>query len=112
MSLSAKIIAAYRDHPTIYTAAKRCGCSRSVARRVLLDAGLISSARADEVRTLRSAGLSASEIAERLHCSPRTIANYTPYQRGCHADYIPTANALRIRKYRARKRNQTKMSKL
>lgn len=112
MSLSANIIAAYRDHPTIYTAAKRCGCSRSVARRVLLSAGLISSPLIEQVRTLRSAGLSTSEIAERLHCSPRTIANYTPYQRGCRADYPPTPNALRIRKCRSKKQNQAKMSEL
>lgn len=29
------------------SAAKHCGCNRDIARRVLLDAGLISSPRAD-----------------------------------------------------------------
>ena len=112
MSLSAEIIAAYHDHPTIYTAAKRCGCSRDIARRALLAAGLIISPRADEVRTLLSAGLPPAEIAERLGCTVSTIYHYAPYIRGCHADYVPTANALRIRKHRARKRKQAKMSKL
>lgn len=87
MSLSTDIIAAYREHPTIYTAAKKCNCTRDVARRVLLSEGLISSPLIEQVRTLRSARLSTSEIAERLHCYPRTVANYTPYQRGCRADY-------------------------
>lgn len=112
MSLSNDIIAAYRDHPTIYTAAKKCNCTRDVARRVLLAAGLISSPRADEVRTLRAAGLSTSEIAARLGCCEATVHTYSPYQRGIHADYTPTPNALRIRKCRARKRNQAKMRKL
>lgn len=112
MRLSAKIIAAYRNHPTIYTAAKRCGCSRDIARRVLLAAGLITSPRADEVRTLHDAGLPPAEIAERLGCTVSTVYHYAPYIRGCRADYIPTPNALRIRKHRARKRNQAKMSKL
>lgn len=112
MSLSTDIIAAYREHPTIYTAAKKCNCTRDVARRVLLDAGLISSPRANEVRTLLSAGLSAGQIAERLGCTVSTVYNYAPYIRGCHADYVPTPNAIRIRKCRARKRNQAKMSKL
>lgn len=112
MSLSNDIIAAYRSHPTIYTAAKKCNCTRDVVRRVLLSAGLISSARADEVRTLLSAGLPPAEIAERLGCTVSTIYHYAPYIRGCHADYVPTANALRIRKHRVRKRKQAKMSKL
>lgn len=112
MSLSAEIIAAYHDHPTIYTAAKRCGCSRDIARRVLLAAGLITSPRADEVRTLHDAGLPPAEIAERLGCTVSAVYNYLPYRRGVHADYVPTKNVLRIRKYRSRKRNQAKMSKL
>lgn len=112
MSLSAKIIAAYRNHPTIYTAAKRCGCSRDVARRVLLAAGLISSPRADAVRTLLSAGLSPAEIADRLGCTVSTVYHYAPYQRGVRADYIPTRNAIYIRNHRARKQNKEKMSKL
>lgn len=112
MSLYQDIIAAYRAHPTIYTAAQKCNCTRDVARRVLLAAGLISSQRADEVRTLLSAGLPPGQIADRLGCTISTVYNYAPYQRGLHADYIPTANALRIRKCRARKRNQAKMSKL
>lgn len=103
MSLSAKIIAAYRNHPTIYTAAKRCGCSRDVARRVLLAAELISSPRADEVRTLHDAGLPPAEIADSLGCTVSAVYNYLPYRRGVHADYTPTPNALRIRKCRARK---------
>lgn len=49
MSLSTDITAAYREHPTIYTAAKKCNCTRDVARRVLLAAGLITSPGADEV---------------------------------------------------------------
>lgn len=83
MSLSTDIIAAYREHPTIYTAAKKCNCTRDVARRVLLDAGLISSPRANEVRTLLSAGLSAGQIAERLGCTVSAVYNYAPYIRGC-----------------------------
>lgn len=107
MSLYNDIIAAYREHPTIYTVAKKCNCSRDVARRVLLDAGLISSDRADEVRTLPPA-----EIADRLGCSISTVNSCTPYRTCCRADYVPTPNALRIRKHRAKKRNQSKMSKL
>lgn len=112
MSLSNDIIAAYREHPTIYTASKKCNCSRSVVRRVLLAAGLISSPRAEEVRTLRAAGLSTSKIAECLGCTAETVYTYTPYRRGVHADYVPTPNALRIRKHREKKQNQAKMSKL
>lgn len=112
MSLYNDIIAAYREHPTIYTAAKKCNCTRSVARRVLLSAGLISSTRADRVRTLRTAGLSTGEIAALLGCAESTVIGCTAYQRGCHADYAPTPNALRIRKHRKNKRNQEKMSKL
>lgn len=112
MSLYNDILLAYRDHPTLYKTAKKCNCSRDVARRVLLDAGLLSSSRADEVRTLLSAGLSAGQIADRLGCTVSAVYNYLPYQRGVHADYTPTPNALRIRKYRVRKRNKEKMSKL
>lgn len=112
MSLSNDIIAAYREHPTIYTVAKKCNCSRDVARRVLLSAGLISSKRAEEVHTLLSAGLSIGQIAERLDCTVETVYHHIPYRRGVHADYTPTPNALRIQKCRARKRNQAKMSKL
>lgn len=112
MNLSENIIAAYREHPTLYTVAKKCNCTRDVARRVLLDAGLISSPHAEEVRTLLSAGLPPAEIAERLGCTVSTVYHYAPYIRGCHADYVPTANALRIRKHRIRKQNQAKMSKL
>lgn len=112
MSLYQDIITAYRKHPTLYTTAKKCNCSRDVARRVLLAAGLISSQRAEEVRTLLSAGLPPAEIAERLGCTVSAVYNYAPYIRGCRADYIPTANALRIRKHREKKRNQAKMRKL
>lgn len=112
MSLYNDILLAYREHPTLYKTAKKCNCTRDVARRVLLDAGLISSPRADEVRTLLSAGLSAGQIAERLGCTVSAVYNYAPYIRGCHADYVPTKNAVCIRKCRARKQNKEKMSKL
>ena len=64
------------------------------------------------MKSLHDAGLPPAEIAERLGCTVSTVYSYLPYTRGLHADYIPTPNALRIRKCRTRKRNQAKMSEL
>lgn len=112
MSLSAEIIAAYHDHPTIYTAAKRCGCPRQVARRVLISAGLYSTPRTQQVQAMLSSGLTVDQVAAALGVTRTAVVCNMPYSLGCRADAIPSAHALRMRKYRKRLKNMQVISEL
>lgn len=116
MSLHNDILSAYADRPTIRGTANRCGCSREIVRRVLITAGLITSPFIEQVRTLSNLGLSTMEIADRLNCARSTVAANAPYTRytcGCHNDYTPTPNAIRVRRYKIKKeREKEKMGNL
>lgn len=112
MSLYDDVITAYRDHPTIYAAAKRCGCPRQVARRVLISVGLYSTPRTQQVQTMLSRGLTVAQIAEALGITRTAVVCNMPYTLGCRADSIPSAHAMRMRKYRNKLKNMQGISKL
>ena len=106
MSLYQQIVDTYRACGSIRMTANRCGCSREIARRVAITEGLITCPRIEQIHKLSSLGLSNEAIAQRLKCAVSTVAANSPYQRGIRVDQEITKTALRVRKYRARKKER------
>ena len=104
MSLYQKIVDTYRIHKTIRMTAIKCGCSRTIVRRVIITEGLLVTPRIEKIKEMLSEGMEIEEIAKRLNCSEETIREYSPYRRGCRVDLPVTKNALRIRACRERKK--------
>lgn len=106
MSLYQQIVDTYKVCQSIRMTANRCGCSRETVRRVAITEGLITSPRIEQIRKLANFGLSNEQISQRLGCAVSTVAANSPYQRGVRVDQEITKNALRVRRYRARKKER------
>lgn len=100
------ILRLYDQGIGIERTAKQLQISNSKVKKVLCNAGIAPTERAEQIQGMFRDGLSISEIAESLSIRESTVRNYLPYSRGPkNADY-PTKNALRIRECRERKRLQ------
>lgn len=86
---------------------RRTGISTYKACKILVNAGIAPTERAKEIQALYKAGLAQADIAKRLGVRKDTVQKYIPYMRGLQNSEYPSRNALRIRKCRAKKREQS-----
>lgn len=99
-----QIIAAYKQCHSIKQTARDLQISHNLARRVLIEAGLYTNARAQQIYELYDAGLSPQEIEKRLSLSHSTVIEYLPYTKGYSKTVCKTLNARRIAACRAKKK--------
>ena len=102
------IIAKYSMAGSIKRTASELNVSHSTVRRVLIEAGLYTSQRAEDVCRLREKGLSPDQIAESLKITRNAVMAYLPYNRGYQLGRNKSVNALRIRACRERKKANAK----
>ena len=97
-----KICAHYeRNHP-INATSKELGVDMGQIRKCIITAGMYESFTYHAIMALKKYGASKKDIIEELHISDTTYCNNTPYIRFNPEE--PTANALKIRACRERKR--------
>lgn len=88
---------------SIKQTASQLRVSEVKVKKVLANAGIAPTARAEQIQNMYNSGMNIHEIAQSLDVRPKTVQNYLPYTRvPKNADY-PSKNALRIRACRARK---------
>ena len=102
------IIAKYSMTGSIRRTASELNVCHSTVRRVLIEAGLYTSQRAENVCRLHEKGLSPDQIAESLKITRKAVMAYLPYNRGYQLGRNKSANALRIRACRERKKTNAK----
>ena len=98
------IIAKYSMTGSIKRTASELNVCHSTVRRVLIEAGLYTSQRAEDICRLREKGLSPDQIAESLKITRNAVMAYLPYNRGYQLGRNKSVNALRIRACRERKK--------
>lgn len=98
------IIAKYNMTGSIKRTASELNVCHSTVRRVLIEAGLYTSQRAEDVCRLHEKGLSPDQIAESLKITRKAVMAYLPYNRGYQLGRNKSVNALRIRACRERKK--------
>lgn len=84
MTVSERVADAYRRGTTITAISRSEGISPARIRRILIDAGVYTSARTEEIRQLAAEGLTREQIAERLHIRPKAVDAHMPYSRGTY----------------------------
>jgi len=80
------------------------GISESKCKKILIDAGAYTSPRYLQISELIDKGLSKEQICEALRITEHTYNNYVPYSKGVYLSDAPTKNAIRIRRFREKKR--------
>ena len=106
-----KILEIYRRRQTIKATAREAGCSEGVVRKVLVGAGIIKTPLTERIAELRNAGMTQSDIAELLGLSDTCINVNTPYIGKSYLDKNKTLNAIRIAKWRKRKKENIQNGK-
>lgn len=99
-----EIIELYRRTGSLRATAAIVGAGTQAVRRILIEANEYTSPQSTAIAELLAQGLTQQEIAKRLGLSYSTVNSYAPYERGTHIAGRCTQNALRIRRYRAKKR--------
>ena len=102
------IIAKYSMTGSIKRTARELNVCHSNGRRVLIEAGLYTSQRAEDGCRLHEKGLSPDQIAESLKIPRNAVMAYLPYNRGYQLGRNKSVNALRIRACRERKKTNAK----
>ena len=104
--LRKEIVEVYRSTDSIKATARELGISEQSIRHILLDAGVYTSERSQQIHKMWEAGLSAAEIAERLKIKEKTVLSYLPYSKTPYIFPEKSQNAVRIQKCRERKRKE------
>lgn len=102
-----EIIALYDKLESIRAVAKETGLSHSTIRQILVDSGIYPSALTKSINQMHQYGVSEAEIAEILNISVKAVRVHLPHTKGSYACDKPTKNAIRIRRNRKKKKEQT-----
>ena len=97
------ILRLYDQGTSIKQTASRLRVSEAKVKKVLSNAGIAPTKRAEQIQSMYHNGMSIYEIASTLDIRPKTVRNYLPYTRGPKNTDYPSKNALRVRACRARK---------
>jgi hypothetical protein len=96
------VLRIYAATKSLKATAKEAGVSEHKARKILVTHGKLEGSEVyDKITEMRGRGLTIPEMAEKLCVSVNYINSYLPYTHGVYKDE-PSANALRIRKCRAK----------
>lgn len=98
------IIKFYEGCGSIRETANAAKINPQAVRRILIAHGMHSNQTHSAVSDLAAQGLSAAHIADRLHIARATVYTYLPYTKGRYKVDEPTANALRIRATREKRK--------
>ena len=88
---------------SIKETAEQLDISQGKVRKILITEGYDMGMRAKEVKELADQGLSADEIAEKLHRSLKSVNAYMPYSKGTYLPEKRSADALRSERYRKKR---------
>lgn len=99
------IIRSYNIEGSIKKVAALFRISEQKVRKILIDADLYESDMSVQVKDLYEQGFSVENIADKLKVSKGTVSGYLPYTKGGYLSDAPSKNALRIRKYRSKRRS-------
>lgn len=97
-----EVIRMFNKLESIKGTAKELGLSEQMVRKILIGAGTYRTKYSDKIKTMKLLGKSSKEIAAELHISVQSVWAHSPYEKCCSL-HPPTANALRIKKSRAKK---------
>lgn len=98
-----EIVKSYKAGITVKKIAKIAGVSYNKVIKLLVTEGVFTSKTYDKIKELREEGLTEQEIADSCGLGKSAMWQYTPYKRGVYYSENPTENALKLRKWRARK---------
>ena len=79
--------------------------STAKVRKILITADEWESELSKEINKLYDAGYDTAQISEIIKRSRKCVNNYLPYSKGVYGGENVSANALRIRKSRKKKKN-------
>ena len=99
-----EILSAYNKQRSIKAVSRQFHLSEQVVRRILISCGVYWSERAENVTALFQRGKTVKEIAEELQISRTTVFCYIPYEKGSYVLGDKSNNAIRIQKWRQRKK--------
>lgn len=99
-----EILAEYNRKKSIRATARALNISADVVCKTLVGYGVIDTPLTRRIAELRRIGLNQKQIAEMLGISTSCVNKYTPYDRGSYLNPSTSKNAERIRKCRARKK--------
>lgn len=83
------------------------GVSAAKIRKILITNNLWANELSDKIKQYIGQGKTEGEISKLLGISEKVINDYAPYSKGIY-DYKPSQNALNIKKYRDKKKRESK----
>lgn len=100
------IVTAYEAGTSMREIAAAHHISKQLVRRILIDAGAYANTTTVYALSRLDAGASLDEIAAELGITRNAVISNLPHTKGVYGQSNPTANAARIRAFRARKKEE------
>ena len=105
-ALFSSVIRLYEQENSLRQISKRLHISEQKARKILITCGMWDSTLSRTINNMFSSGKTQAQIAKELGMKEKTVNSYLPYTRGMQNAEYPSMNALRIRKYREKKKEK------
>ena len=99
-----EILTEYNRQKSIRGTARALGISTDAVYKTLVGYGVIDTPITRRIAELRRIGLNQKQIAEMMGVSTSCVNKHTPYDRGSYLNQSTSKNAEKIRKCRARKK--------
>lgn len=106
--MTSDLVSAYKEMLHIKKVARAYNIAPSTVRKILITESVYASNMSRTVCELCAEGKTIDEIASILNIRVKTVWCYIPYTKGSYVLGQKSVNAMRISKYRAKKREQNK----
>ena len=100
------ILDEYNKRKSLRATASALGISESAVRKVLITYRVIDTPRIQRIAELRAAGMPSKDIAELLNISLSCVDVNSPYSRGTYLNPSTTKNAIWIRDWREKRKQE------
>lgn len=102
-----EIVEYYNKSGSLKETAAAFGVGWQKVRKILISEGAYTSDIAEKVQELHKSGTSYAEIAEKLKINKNAVNSYLPYTKTVYNGDDASKNALKIRRWREEKRQNS-----
>ncbi len=76
------------------------------ARKILITDNVYESEKSKKIKEMYDDGMTEGEIAEKMKMKEKTVSGYLPYRKGEYNLENPSQNAIELRKWRKKKKEE------
>lgn len=104
-AIQERVVELYKILQSQKAVSKKTGLSEQTVRKMLVSEGILNE-YAVQINGMLGSGMSKEDIAKQMGVTVKTVGAHLPYTRGTYCDSEKSENAIRIARWRKKKKEE------